>query len=49
VAGLIVIVVVVALPLAYMIWRFKTGAEAERGGSFGSQLDRDDEDWGPRS
>lgn len=46
--GLIVIVVVVGLPLAYMIWRFKRGEEAVSGGSHGTQLGTRSDDWGPR-
>lgn len=36
--GLIVIVLVVAFPAAYLVWRFKRGEEAVSGGSYGSQL-----------
>jgi hypothetical protein len=47
--GLILIVIVVGLPLAYMIWRFKRGEEAVSGGSHGRQLGRGDDDQGPAS
>src|SRR5436309_3969017 len=36
--GLILIVIIVGFPLAYMIWRFKRGEEAVSGGSLGTQL-----------
>ena len=49
VLGLVVIVIVVGLPLAYMLWRFKRGAEAVPGGSYGEQLGRGDDDRGPTS
>ena len=48
--GLILIVILVGLPLAYMIWRFKRGEEAVPGGSFGGQLfGRKKDDDRPRS
>jgi hypothetical protein len=48
--GLVIVIVIVALPLAYMIWRFKKGDESVAGGSAGHQiLGDDDEDWGPKS
>ena len=50
-AGVIIILVLVALPLAYMIWRFKKDdGESVAGGSAGHQiLGDDEEDWGPKS
>jgi hypothetical protein len=38
--GLVLIVVIVGLPLAYMAWRFKRGEESVAGGSMGEQLIR---------
>jgi hypothetical protein len=38
--GLVLIVVIVGLPLAYMAWRFKRGEESVAGGSMGEQLFR---------
>jgi hypothetical protein len=49
VIGLIVIVGVVALPLAYMIWRFERGGDAVLGGSHRELLGRDDDEPGPQS
>jgi hypothetical protein len=47
--GLILIVLAVAFPGAYVAWRFKRGAEAVPGGSDGSQLlRRNNDDWGPK-
>jgi hypothetical protein len=47
---LILILVVVGLPLAFMIWRFKRGEEAVSGGSHGTQVGHgDDDDRGPTS
>jgi heme/copper-type cytochrome/quinol oxidase subunit 2 len=36
--GLILIVLVVALPAAYFVWRFRRGEESVPGGSYGKQL-----------
>jgi heme/copper-type cytochrome/quinol oxidase subunit 2 len=38
VLGLILIVLVVALPAAYFVWRFRRGEESVPGGSDGTQL-----------
>jgi hypothetical protein len=47
--GLVVIVVLIAAPVAYLIWRFKSGEESVAGGSQGSQLfGRAKDDWGPK-
>jgi len=46
---LILILLVVALPVAYLVWRFKRGEEAVSGGSDGAQLfGRKKNDWGPK-
>jgi hypothetical protein len=48
--GLVLIVVIVGLPLAYMVWRFKRGEESVPGGSMGGQpFGRKKDDWGPKS
>jgi hypothetical protein len=47
--GFVLIALVLALPIAYLIWRFKTGEQAESGGSAGRQIfGRDKDDWGPK-
>ena len=47
--ALILILLVVAFPLAYLVWRFKRGEEAVPGGSDGTQLfGRKKDDWGPK-
>jgi hypothetical protein len=38
IVGLIVIVLVILLPVAYLVWRFKRGDESVAGGSDGTQL-----------
>ena len=45
--GLIVILVVLAVPAVALAVRLRRG-EQPPGGSFGSQLGRGDEDWGPK-
>jgi hypothetical protein len=48
--AIIIIVLVFALPLAYLGWRFSLGGEMESGGSMGNQVGGGkDEDWGPHS
>jgi hypothetical protein len=48
--GLVLIVVIVGLPVAYMAWRFKRAEESVAGGSMGEQLFRGKkDDWGPKS
>jgi hypothetical protein len=47
---IVVVLVVVLLPIAYLVWRFRSGDEAVGGGSLGRQyFGRDDDDWGPKS
>lgn len=47
--GLVVILLLIAAPTAYLVWRFKSGEESVAGGSQGSQLfSRKDDDWGPK-
>jgi hypothetical protein len=47
--GLILIVLAVVVPGAYLVWRFKRGEEAESGGSDGAQLlGREKDDWDHR-
>jgi hypothetical protein len=47
--GVIAVVLVVAFPAAYLVWRFKRGEEAVSGGSDGVQLfGRKKDDWGPK-
>jgi hypothetical protein len=47
--GLIVILVVIALPAAFLVWRFMRGGESVAGGSLGAQLSgRKKDDWGPK-
>jgi hypothetical protein len=48
--AIVIIVLVFALPLAYLGWRFSRGGEMESGGSMGNQMHAGkDEDWGPHS
>jgi hypothetical protein len=49
--GIIVVVVVIALPLVYMVHRFNQGEEMVAGGSAGHQTlgHEEEEDWGPHS
>jgi hypothetical protein len=48
--GLVLIVVVIAAPAAYLVWRFKRGEESVAGGSMGSQMfGGKKDDWGPKS
>ena len=47
--ALILILLLIALPLAYLAWRFLRGDEAVGGGSLGSQIfGRKDDNWGPK-
>jgi hypothetical protein len=47
--GLVLIILVIAAPLAYLAWRFKRGEESVAGGSLGSQMfGRKKDDWGPK-
>ncbi|MDX6477170.1 MAG: hypothetical protein QOH95_2681 [Gaiellaceae bacterium] len=47
--GLVLILLLVAAPVVYLVWRFKRGEESVAGGSLGSQLSgRKKEDWGPK-
>jgi hypothetical protein len=49
VIGVLVIVVVIALPTAWLVWRFMRGGESVAGGSLGAQLfGRKKDDWGPK-
>jgi hypothetical protein len=46
----VLIVLLIAAPAAYMVWRFKRGEEPVAGGSMGGQLlGRKQDDWGPKS
>jgi heme/copper-type cytochrome/quinol oxidase subunit 2 len=49
--GLIVIVLAVVLPGAYLVWRFRREDEQpSEGGSFGDQISGNGKnDWGPTS
>ncbi len=48
--GIIIVVIVIALPLVYMVHRFNQGEEMVAGGSAGHQVGHgEDEDWGPHS
>jgi hypothetical protein len=48
--GIIIVVIVIALPLVYMVHRFNQGDEMVAGGSAGNQVGHgEDEDWGPHS
>jgi hypothetical protein len=49
--AIVIIVLVFALPLAYLGWRFSHGGgDLESGGSMGNQMSGGkDEDWGPHS
>jgi hypothetical protein len=48
--GLLLIVLIVAVPVAYLRWRFTRNDAPEAGGSFGKQLfRRKKDDWGPKS
>jgi len=46
---LVIVVVVIGAPIAYLAWRLSR-EEATPGGSQGHQLfGRDDDDWGPKA
>jgi hypothetical protein len=48
--GLVLIVLLIAAPAAYLLWRFRRGEESVAGGSLGGQLfRRKEDDWGPKS
>ncbi|HEY8645060.1 MAG TPA: hypothetical protein VIL77_04195 [Gaiellaceae bacterium] len=48
--GLVLILVLIAAPAAYLVWRFRRGEESVAGGSMGSQIfGRKKDDWGPKS
>ena len=42
--GLVLIVLLIAAPVAYLIWRFKRGEESVAGGSHGAQMSRKQDD-----
>jgi hypothetical protein len=47
--GLVLIVLLIAAPAAYLVWRFKRGEESVAGGSLGSQIFGSEKDeWGPK-
>jgi hypothetical protein len=47
--GVLIILLLIAAPAGYLVWRFKRGGELVAGGSQGSQLfGRNDDDWGPK-
>jgi hypothetical protein len=48
VLAVIVVLVIVVGPAAYLVWRFKRGEESVPGGSDGSQWFRKDDEWGPK-
>lgn len=48
--GLLLILVLIAAPAAYLVRRFRRGEESVAGGSMGSQIfGRKNDDWGPES
>lgn len=48
--GLVIILLLIAAPAAYLVWRFRRGEESVAGGSMGSQLfGGKNDDWGPKS
>jgi hypothetical protein len=47
--GLLLILLLVAAPVAYLAWRFSRGEESVAGGSLGSQISGGkNDDWGPK-
>jgi hypothetical protein len=46
--GVLLILVLIAAPAAYLVWRFRRGEEAVAGGSDGSQAVGREDDWGPK-
>jgi hypothetical protein len=48
--AIVLLVLLVLLPLAYLGWRMSKGGDLESGGSLGHQMSGGkDEDWGPHS
>jgi flagellar biogenesis protein FliO len=48
--GLVLVLVLIAAPAAYLVWRFRRGEESVAGGSMGLQmLGGKKDDWGPKS
>lgn len=50
IVGVAVLALLVVVPIALLVLRFRSGEESVRGGSWGRQyFGRDGEDWGPKS